>query len=271
GIGAGAIVGGARLLGVTPKIGGRRSLAARLAQLNLVGVAIGVGDDHGDGLPVPLRGGRAPTMRLDRDHLVGARIDDGHIFEVVVLALAGIAGVILEQSDARERVLQQLPLEDLWPARAEHLELYPERGIFIVARDIAVGGRLLDHPTLLGRTERLTGFLRHLLLEPLQRFAAFGLERVLLESGAIIGYALVGAIERLVDIASDAQGERIVGCDLERRIRIVQRLVVGLGLKLGLGTHGVGPYVVGIDLERFVEIGDGIVEAPVLREDEDRK
>src|SRR5581483_3358274 len=209
----------ARLSAKAPEIAGLgRGLTPRFTQLDFVGVAVGVGYHHRDRLPIPLRSDRAPALRLDRDHLVRPRVDDRHIFEAVMLAVAGVASVVLEQADAGKRVLQQLPLEDPRPPRAEHLELDPERRIFVVARDVAVGRRLLDHPALLGRPERLSRLLRHLNLEALQRFTALGLERVLRESGAVVGDALVGAVKRLVDIAPDSQRERIGGRDLERLI-----------------------------------------------------
>ena len=52
-----------------------------LAQLNLVLVAVGIGDDDRDSLPVPLRGRVSPGMRFDGDDLIRARVDDGDIFE----------------------------------------------------------------------------------------------------------------------------------------------------------------------------------------------
>ena len=52
-----------------------------LAQLNLVLVPVGIGDDDRDSLPVPLRGRVSPGMGFDRDDLIRARVDDGDIFE----------------------------------------------------------------------------------------------------------------------------------------------------------------------------------------------
>ena len=84
-----------------------------LAQLNLVLVPVGIGDDDRDSLPVPLRGRVSPGMRFDGDDLIRARVDDGDIFEARILTVAEIARVIFQKADARERVLQELPLEDL--------------------------------------------------------------------------------------------------------------------------------------------------------------
>src|SRR5687767_14463172 len=77
--GAPALGGRARISALeAPKVvAGGRCLLSRLAELNLVGIPVGVGHDHRDGLPVPLGGRRPPTMGLDGDHLVGARVDDG--------------------------------------------------------------------------------------------------------------------------------------------------------------------------------------------------
>src|SRR6185312_14125826 len=80
-----------------------RSLSPHLAQLNLVGVAVRIGHDHGDGLPVPLGGCRAPAMRFDGENLVSADVDDGDIFEARVLSFAEIARVILQKPDAGQR------------------------------------------------------------------------------------------------------------------------------------------------------------------------
>ena len=92
---------------------GRGRPLPHLAQLNLVLVAVGIGDDDRHSLPVPLRGRVSPGMRFDGDDLIRARVDDGDIFEAGILTVAEIAGVIFQKPDARERVLQQLPLEDL--------------------------------------------------------------------------------------------------------------------------------------------------------------
>ncbi len=72
-----------------------------LAELNLVRIAVGIGDDDRDGLPVPLRGRGAPGMRLDGDDLVGAGVDDGDIFEARILAVAEIARVIFQTGRCR--------------------------------------------------------------------------------------------------------------------------------------------------------------------------
>src|SRR4029453_2759895 len=123
-----------------------RSLSPHLAQLDLVGVAVRIGHDHGDRLPVPLGGCRAPAMRFDGQNFVSADVDDGHILEARVLPFAEVAGVILQEPDAGQRVLHQLPFGDLRYAGAEHLELDPERGVLLIACDVAVRLRLLDHP-----------------------------------------------------------------------------------------------------------------------------
>ena len=136
-------------------------------------------------------------MRLDGDDLVRARIDDGDIFEARILAVAEIARVIFQKSDAGKRILQELPFEDFGLAGAEHLKLGPERGIFRIAGDIAAGLRLLDHPAgdLFAQGLSLLG--RHLLAEAHERLAAFGLKRILGESILIVGDSLVGAVQRL--------------------------------------------------------------------------
>src|SRR5690349_5293084 len=54
--------------------GGPRRL--RLAQLDLVGVAVRISHHDGIGLPIPLRRVGAPAEGLDRDDLVGIEIDD---------------------------------------------------------------------------------------------------------------------------------------------------------------------------------------------------
>src|SRR5262249_37525198 len=111
-LGTGAVVGSA-LPEVEETASGRRSPSYDFAKLNLVGVAVGVSNHHRNGLPLPLGGRRSPAMRLDGELLVGADIDDGHIFHPIVLPFAIIARVVLQQSDAGEGILHQLPIGDL--------------------------------------------------------------------------------------------------------------------------------------------------------------
>src|SRR4029450_7619900 len=109
----------------------------------------------------------APCMRLNRNDLVGARIDHGDIFEARRGGVAEIAGVGFQEANAGESVLELLPLQDLRRAGAEHFELRPERRVFRIAGDIASGLRFLDHPTRDWLAENATLLGGHLLLEAL--------------------------------------------------------------------------------------------------------
>ena len=101
-----------------PKIvaGGRR-LLPHLAELNLVGIPVRVGHDHRDGLPVPL-GGRLPPAWGSTETTLLARVSTMATYSrLVSCTVAEIARVIFQKTDARERVLQELPFQDFGLAR----------------------------------------------------------------------------------------------------------------------------------------------------------
>ena len=103
--------------------------------------------------------------------------------------------------------------------------------------------RLAENATLLGG---------HFLLEALERLAALGLEGILSKGGAIIGDRFVGALERFVDIATHAERQGIGRVELKGLVCVIERVVIGLGLKLRRSAHGVGPHVLRVELDSAV-------------------
>ncbi len=215
-------------------------------------------------MPRPRGGLVSPPLRLDGHNLVGARVDNSDVFEIAVLA--DRAGVIGQQADATQRVAQQLPSPDRRLAGTEHFKLDPKRAVIGIGGDVAPRRRLRHHPSVNRLAQRLAHRDRQFLSKTNERLAALLLERILRQRLLVIVDRVIHALLRFVDIAANAQRQRIAETARQRCIHVVQRNV-GLSLfEPRLAPHGVGLPILGIDLNGAGVVANGVVVAAIVGE-----